>query len=371
MGRPFFRTLPLLVLAWVAGCRLWDGGPPLDPVPLGQVGTFQVKDSQGESWSPEKLKGKVWVASFLFTRCLGGCPQVTSSMEEIQNRTKDRKDLMLVSFTVDPERDNPDELKKFAERFHADPARWKFLLGEEQAIHSMIRDQFKLGIQKNTAEEGKPVKPGFEIDHPLKLVLVDRKGQIRGYFPGLPNETDGAEAAAEHAKGIQKLRAQIDMLLREKEGLEWLVPSAEANAFLNALAGVFLVGGLALIFAGHRKAHSVAMICAVLCSGIFLAYYLTYHLALKSGVATSFGDRAPLAPIGVKYLYLTILLTHTVLAIGVTPLALYLVWLGAKEEFVRHKKLARWVYPFWLYVAVTGVVVYWMLYRLPGAMGWN
>ncbi len=356
--------------AAISGCRWWTGGD--DPEsPFGPVGSFSLRDSEGETWTPEKLRGKVWVASFLFTRCLGGCPQVTSSMSEIQKRTADRRDLMLVSFTVDPERDTPGELKKFAERFDANPARWKFLLGEEEAIHKMIREQFKLGIQRNSPGASKEVKAGFEIDHPLKLVVVDKQGQIRGYFPGLPDENGGPEAAEGHAGALRKMRAQIDMLLREKHGLEWLVPSAEANAFLNGLAGIFLVGGLALIFSGHRKAHSIAMLCAVLCSALFLAYYLTYHLAIKSGVATSFTERAPLAPPSVRYLYLGILLTHTVLAIVITPLALRLVWLGYTEKFTSHKSLARWVYPFWLYVAITGVVVYWMLYRLPGAAGWN
>ena len=364
-------TLTLCVLlALVGGCRLWDGGEPLGE-PFGQVGSFSVQDTTGETWTPEKLKGKVWVASFLFTRCLGGCPQVTASMEEIQKRTKDRKDLLLVSFTVDPARDNPNELKQFADKFHADPARWKFLLGQEDSIHKMIREQFKLGIQRNNPGEGREVKPGFEIDHPLKLVLVDKNGAIRGYFPGLPHEAEGPEGEKEQAKAMQKLRAQIDMLLREKKGTEWLVPSAEANAFLNGLAGIFLVGGLALIFTGHRKAHTAAMLCAVLCSAVFLGYYLTYHLVIKSGLSTSFTDRAPLAPDWVRYSYLAILLTHTVLAIIITPLALRLVWLGFKEDFTKHKRLARWVYPYWLYVAITGVVVYWMLYRLPGAAEWN
>jgi len=362
-----FLTLALPLLG---GCRWWTGGE--DPAePYGQVGNFSVRDSQGETWTPERLKGKVWVASFLFTRCLGGCPMVTSTMAEIQKRTRDRQDLLLVSFTVDPARDNPDELNQFAQRFEADPARWKFFLGEEAAIHAMIRDQFKLGIQRNEAAPGKEVKPGFEIDHPLKLVLVDKQGRIRGYFPGLPDENGGPEAAAEQADAIRNLRAQVDILLREKHGLEWLVPSAEVNAFLNGLAGLFLVGGLALIFSGHKKAHSLAMLCAVLCSALFLASYLTYHLAIKSGVATSFADRAPLAPAGIRYLYLAILLTHTLLAVVITPLALRLVWLGYRGDFATHKRLARWVYPWWLYVAFTGVVVYWMLYRLPGAAGWN
>ncbi len=371
---PPARPLLLLLCAMApltGGCRLWEGGKPLEEPPFGQVGAFSVPDTRGELWTPERLRGKVWIASFLFTRCLGGCPQVTSSMEEIQERMKDRKDLLLVSFTVDPDRDTPDELDQFASRFKANPDRWKFLLGQEDAIHAMIREQFKLGIVKNIPGDGKEIKPGFEIDHPLKLVLVDKTGRIRGYYPGLPSEVDGPGAAAEHALAMSDLRAQADMLLRERQGLEWLTPSAEANALLNALAGVFLVGGLACIFAGYRKAHSAAMLCAVLCSALFLGYYLTYHLVLKSGVATSFAERAPLAPQSVRWLYLGILLSHTVLAVVITPLALRLVYLGYREDFSRHKNLARKVYPAWLYVAVTGVVVYWMLYRLPGGMGWN
>jgi uncharacterized membrane protein YozB (DUF420 family) len=128
------------------------------------------------------------------------------------------------------------------------------------------------------------------------------------------------------------------------------------NAVLNALSAGFLLWGYVLIRTGRRAAHRRAMLAAVTCSTVFLASYLTYHAQVGS---------VRFARTGVlRTVYLTILLTHTVLAVAIVPLVLVTLRRALRGDFARHRALARLTLPLWAYVSVTGVVVYWMLYRL-------
>jgi uncharacterized membrane protein YozB (DUF420 family) len=106
------------------------------------------------------------------------------------------------------------------------------------------------------------------------------------------------------------------------------------------------------------------MLMALATSAIFLASYLYYHFVVKSAVATSFKEQWPQASDAVRYTYYAILLTHTALAAIVPVLALITAYFGLSGQLGRHVRLARWTLPIWLYVSVTGVIVYWMLYRL-------
>ena len=106
------------------------------------------------------------------------------------------------------------------------------------------------------------------------------------------------------------------------------------------------------------------MLSALAISAVFLASYLYFHLVVRGGEPTYFKDRAPDAPDWLRHLYAAILLSHTALAIIVAPLALFTAYQGLRDRLVRHVRIARWTLPLWLYVSLTGVVVYWMLYRL-------
>jgi uncharacterized membrane protein YozB (DUF420 family) len=128
------------------------------------------------------------------------------------------------------------------------------------------------------------------------------------------------------------------------------------NASLNALAAVLLVIGYVLIRRRQRIAHRNVMTAALVCSVLFLTSYLIYHAQV--GSVRFPGTGTPRA------VYLTILLTHTVLAAAVPFLAGVTVVRAWRKRYPQHKKLARWTLPIWLYVSVTGVVVYWMLYRM-------
>jgi putative membrane protein len=128
------------------------------------------------------------------------------------------------------------------------------------------------------------------------------------------------------------------------------------NATLNATAATLLVIGYQLIRQGRREAHKRVMITAFFVSVLFLVSYLVYHFNVGS---VKFQKTGP-----IRTVYLTILLTHTVLATGLPVLAIVTIrraWLG---NFAAHARLARYTLPIWLYVSVTGVIVYWMLYRM-------
>lgn len=137
------------------------------------------------------------------------------------------------------------------------------------------------------------------------------------------------------------------------------------NASLNALSGVFLLAGFYFIRTKQIERHRACMLTAVIVSALFLISYLTHH-ALRSyyfGLGpTRFTGEGIIRPV-----YFTILTSHTILAAAVTPFILVTVYRGLKGSFERHKKLARFVFPVWLYVSVTGVLVYLILYHLyPG-----
>ena len=128
------------------------------------------------------------------------------------------------------------------------------------------------------------------------------------------------------------------------------------NATLNSLATLLLVTGYVLIRRRRLIAHRNVMIAALVCSTLFLTSYLVYHAQV--GSVRFPGTGLP------RTIYLSILATHTALAATVPFLAAITVWRAAKKRWARHKALARWTLPIWLYVSVTGVVVYWMLYQV-------
>ena len=128
------------------------------------------------------------------------------------------------------------------------------------------------------------------------------------------------------------------------------------NAALNSLSAVFLLAGYYFIRSKNIDAHRACMLAAFASSSLFLISYLIYHYQVGS---------VPFKGQGwIRTAYFTVLLTHTVLATAVVPLALVTLARALKGKFNRHKNIARWTFPIWLYVSVTGVIVYVMLYRL-------
>jgi putative membrane protein len=136
------------------------------------------------------------------------------------------------------------------------------------------------------------------------------------------------------------------------------------NAILNSVAGVLILLGYFAIRFRAVLLHKVSMLSALAVSALFLTSYLYYHIVIKAGKDTRFSEQWPQAPEWMRILYYVILISHVFLAVVVAPMALYTAYLGMKDRLQRHVRLARWTLPIWLYVSVTGVIVYWMLYRL-------
>jgi uncharacterized membrane protein YozB (DUF420 family) len=134
------------------------------------------------------------------------------------------------------------------------------------------------------------------------------------------------------------------------------------NASLNGLSAVFLSAGYIFIRRKNQMAHRNCMVAAFVTSVVFLACYLTYHGYLA--VVLHQGPTRFLHPLWFRPIYLTILLTHTVLAVVIVPLILVTLYRAKKERFELHKRIARWTWPLWMYVSVTGVIVYFLLYRI-------
>jgi putative membrane protein len=136
------------------------------------------------------------------------------------------------------------------------------------------------------------------------------------------------------------------------------------NAGLNSLACVLIFLGWLAIRQRAIRLHMRLMLSALAVSALFLVSYLFYHFVVKQGVATSFQAKWPEASDSVRNFYYVLLVSHTILAVAVAFLAPYTAWQAWKGRIGRHKAIAHWTLPIWLYVSVTGVVVYWMLYRL-------
>ena len=145
----------------------------------GDVPRFGLTERSGDSVTLESLRGKVWVASFIFTRCSGQCPLLCSELREIQNKFRFKDKFRLLSISVDPVHDTPQALRLYADRFSADPYKWLFLTGGATEVQSLIQHGFRL------ASGGEGDDPGADdIVHSSKLVLVDAWGRIRGYYDG-------------------------------------------------------------------------------------------------------------------------------------------------------------------------------------------
>lgn len=144
---------------------------------------------------------------------------------------------------------------------------------------------------------------------------------------------------------------------------EWVAGLPAVNATLNATATVLLLTGYALIKRGRRSAHAYAMVSAFVTSVVFLICYLVYHFALHHYTGESgkkFGGTGAIRPI-----YFTILISHVVLAVPVAVLALMTFWRAWRQNWDAHRRLAKITFPIWVYVSVTGVIIYAMLYHWP------
>jgi protein SCO1/2 len=188
MASWFWIALGLSVLA-LSGCTATAGLPSYGVVP-----DFTLTDQSNQPFlSADTLRGKVWIADFIFTNCPGPCPRMSAQMRQVDTALRpDVKDLRLVSFTVDPARDTPAVLAKYAAHYDAEPGVWFFLTGPLPALHNLARNVFMLGDVNG------------DLEHSTRFVLIDRQSRVRGYY--LTSDEDAIPKLIADAKRVAKDR---------------------------------------------------------------------------------------------------------------------------------------------------------------------
>jgi len=182
----------LLLLLWLQHLQV-SALRQREVASYGNVPEFMLINQDGKNFGSTDLRGKIWIADFIYTTCPGPCPMISNRMSELQDPLKNT-DVHLISFTVDPAKDTPQVLRGYAEKLGAENGRWDFLTGAQSTIYNLSRNGFKLAVGE---DKGVPV-------HSTRMILVDRHGAIRGYY-------DAAEADA-----VTKLVADTTHLLREQ-----------------------------------------------------------------------------------------------------------------------------------------------------------
>ncbi len=185
-----------LILVLLAGCF----GPPPPPV-MTVLPSYDLIDSRGEPFGSEQLAGQVYVANFFFTRCTSVCPMLTNSMSKLLRRYREAgiEGIRLVSISVDGAHDTPDQLAAYAERYEIETEAWSLLTGPSEQVRPLVLEGFRLPLG-DRQEDGRGV---MDIAHAGRLVLVDRWGQVRGYY-------------ASDASGLGQLFRSSQHVLEEK-----------------------------------------------------------------------------------------------------------------------------------------------------------
>ncbi len=190
-GRQLIRMVSwgalIAVLIGVGVVAVWEWRQSHATLPsYGQVPEFELTSRTGQPFGSSQLDGQVWIADFIFTRCASTCPMVTARMADVARQLTDTP-VRFVTITVDPEYDTPERLDTFAERYtDRTDDQWVFLTGDKARTYGLIRAGFHLGVEDAT---GDTTNAGGEpFIHSTRLVLVDRTGQIRGYYDGTEEE---------------------------------------------------------------------------------------------------------------------------------------------------------------------------------------
>lgn len=403
--------------------------------PRRELPAFEFPECMGGTVSHKSLLGKRWLASFVFTRCVETCPMITRNVSDLHRRVAESNpDFQFVTFSVDSSYDTAEVLQAYAATFRADHSRWKFLTGDENTIHELIRTGFTQYVKPNLGEAR---KPGFEVAHSNRAVLVNEEGvpvatylmtdpdhvvklrrviegkddfpvpgpavsggPVIGNVPGLSfsvTPVDGSDNNSDEVKSDvpaegSALPATNETTSDEKKNSNvtdpvtveaatperaterndkieqklplWVVRLPSINAALNSCCTVLLVAGLFAIKKQKKVLHRNLMITAFLFSVVFLGCYLTYHQALHH--FTGERGRAFIGSTTARLVYRSILVPHVVLAVFVPILAIRVFVHAWRERWPDHRRLARITFPIWLFVSITGVVIYGMLYHWPG-----
>ncbi|WP_408010440.1 SCO family protein [Pseudalkalibacillus sp. A8] len=164
-----------------------------------EVQSFNYTDQDGKTVSLEDLKGKVWIADFIFTSCKTVCPPMTNSMASLQKNIEKAglEDVEIVSFSVDPEVDTPEKLKQFGKKHHADFSNWHFLTGYGQGeIEAFAEESFKAAVQKTSASD--------QVSHGTSFYLVDQSGTVVTRYSGTDRSDEDDQKVIQDIKALQQ-----------------------------------------------------------------------------------------------------------------------------------------------------------------------
>ncbi|MCF6409430.1 SCO family protein [Pseudalkalibacillus salsuginis] len=164
-----------------------------------EVQSFNYTDQDGKTVSLEDLKGKMWIADFIFTSCKTVCPPMTNSMASLQKNIKEAglEDVEIVSFSVDPEVDSPEKLKQFGKKHYADFSNWHFLTGYEQGdIEAFAEESFKAAVQKTAASD--------QVSHGTSFYLVDQSGTVVTRYSGTNRSDEDDQKVIQDIKALQQ-----------------------------------------------------------------------------------------------------------------------------------------------------------------------
>jgi cytochrome oxidase Cu insertion factor (SCO1/SenC/PrrC family) len=187
--------------------RIESSGKQAGPLPvLGQLPDFVLTNQSGQAVTLADLRGKVWIADIIFTRCAGPCPHMTRRMKILQSALPATSPAKLVTLTTDPDFDTPPVMKAYGEKFGADAARWIFLTGRKTEIARLAIDGLKLTTVEKKPEER--ADPADLFIHSTIFVIVDKQARLRGVF-----ETVGEDLIFEQVK--PQILAAIEQLERE------------------------------------------------------------------------------------------------------------------------------------------------------------
>lgn len=302
-----------------------------------EIAPFILVRENGSPVRSDDLRSGPWLAAFTFTRCPSSCPRISATLKSLQAQLEGSS-AKIVSISVDPDFDTPEVLSRYSQKFGADPDRWWFLTGRKDDIYALIQSSFMLSVAATTPEQQ---KEGAEsIAHSDRIALVDKDLKLVRFFDSNSPEE------------VSQLVAEA----RRRSLSPWVKALPAVNACLNSSSFVLLLSGWFLIRSGRWRGHAFTMLTCLSISGAFLSCYLTYHYF--AGTVRFPGTGA------VRSLYLSILLSHTILAVVMVPMILLSVLRALRKDFERHKAIARILFPIWCYISVTGVVIYLMLYQM-------
>ena len=169
--RPWVYVIVLVIIIALIAVMQPDGVEEQLPI-ISKIPEFDLVDQNSKQFTLENVQGNVWLADFIFTTCSGPCPIMTERMCMVQHDLLEIDKLKFVSFTVNPDYDTPEVLKKYAQRFNVDDSSWSFVTGKYDQIQELIADGFKMGDTEEI------------VFHSTRFALVDHEGNLRGYYSG-------------------------------------------------------------------------------------------------------------------------------------------------------------------------------------------